>query len=68
MCKIEPNLMLILLGILVKVQWVELGGTDFLSIYSLQPGFEKGPKRLSVLSFRVNLEKTINIDRDHLIW
>ena len=31
--KVEPNLMLILLRILVNVWWVELGGTDSLSIY-----------------------------------
>ena len=38
-----------------KVWWVELGGTDSLSINYLQPGFDKRPKRLCVISFRVNL-------------
>ena len=28
--KVEPNLMLRILGFLVKVRWVELGGTDSL--------------------------------------
>ena len=37
---VEPNLMLIILRILVKVRWVELGGTDSLSIYYLKPGFD----------------------------
>ena len=42
--KVEPNLILISLGILVKLRWVELGDTGCFSIYYLQPGFDKRKK------------------------
>ena len=46
-CKEELNCVLTVLRMLVKVGWVELGGTDFLlPILRLAPWFDKYPKTI----------------------
>ena len=63
---VEPNLMQRILIFLIRVWWVELGGTDsFSNILRLPTWFWQRTHRLNVLSIRVNLSRNCKIQRSY---